>query len=436
MQFSISTLGCKVNQHESDVLAAALSACGWQAVEDDAIADVCIVNTCTVTQKASMQSRQMIRQLQRRHPGARIIVTGCYAQIAPEEIEPIEGVHAIVGHRRKSELPELIVQAASPEDAGPIRDVEDLHNGIPFAEPPVTAPGTRTRPFLKIQDGCNNFCTYCIVPHARGRSRSMRPGHVLRHLSSLGTMGYHEVVLTGIHIGAYGLDLSPSLSLHTLLEQIETHRPVARIRLSSIEPNELTPAIIDLVATSDIICPHFHLPLQSGDNTILKKMHRPYTRELFQEQILAVKDRIPHASVGADILVGFPGEDDQAFSNTSQLLETLPLSYLHVFPFSRRPGTPAYDYPDQIPVPIIKQRTARVREIGLEKKRAFMQRAVGRQTSILVETRRDTTSGHLKGLTTNYLSVIVKGDDRHMNTIVPVIIEDVHHDGNLRGRIV
>ena len=435
MQFHVSTLGCKVNQHESDVLTAALSAYGWQAVEGDAIADVCIVNTCTVTQKASMQSRQLIRQLQRRHPGARIIVTGCYAQIAPEEIEPIEGVHAIVGHQRKSDLPELIVQAVSPDAAGPIRSVEDLHSGIPFAEPSVTAPGNRTRPFLKIQDGCNSFCTYCIVPYARGRSRSMRPGHVLSHLSRLGSMGYHEVVLTGIHIGAYGLDLDPSISLHSLLEQIETHRPVARIRLSSIEPNELTPAIIDLMAASDIFCPHVHLPLQSGDNRILDKMHRPYTRELFQEQVLAVKGRMPHASIGADVLVGFPGEDDQAFTNTSQLLEALPLSYLHVFPFSRRPGTPAYDYPDQISPPIIKQRTARIRDIGLEKKRAFMQSAIGRQTSILVESRRDTTSGHLKGLTTNYLTVLLEGDDHHMNTVVPIIIEGIHHDGRLRGRI-
>jgi threonylcarbamoyladenosine tRNA methylthiotransferase MtaB len=436
LQFHISTLGCKVNQHESDILAAALNAHGWQAVEDGAIADVCIVNTCTVTQKASMQSRQLIRQLQRSHPGARIIVTGCYAQIAPEEIESIDGVHAIVGHSRKSDLPELIVQAAAHTDAHPFCSVEDLDTAIPFAEPEVTAPGTRTRPFLKIQDGCNSFCTYCIVPYARGRSRSMRPGQVLHHLRHMGAMGYHEVVLTGIHLGAYGIDLSPSINLQALLDQIETHQPLMRIRLSSIEPNELNRSIIDLVASSDIFCPHFHLPLQSGDDTILKRMHRPYTRDLFRQQVLAIKTRMPQAAVGADVLVGFPGEGDHSFANTARLIEELPLSYLHVFPFSSRPGTPACDYPDQIPPQVIKQRTARIREIGLKKKRVFMRSAVGQQAAVLVETRRDTATGRLKGLTPNYLSVLLEGGDRHMNTVVPAVVEGVHNDRCLFGRIV
>jgi len=434
--FYISTLGCKVNQHESDVLAAALNAHGWQAVKDSAVADVCIINTCTVTQKASMQSRQMIRQLQRNHPGARIIVTGCYAQIAPEEIESIDGVHAIVGHGRKSDLPELIVQAAAHADASPLYSVANLNNDTPFAEPLVTAPGTRTRPFLKIQDGCNSFCTYCIVPYARGRSRSMRPGQVLHHLRHMGAMGYQEVVLTGIHLGAYGIDLNPPINLQTLLDQIETHQPVTRIRLSSIEPNELNRSIIDLAASSDIFCPHFHLPLQSGDDTILKKMHRPYTRDLFRQQVLAIKNRMPQAAIGADVLVGFPGEDDHCFGNTAQLIEELPLSYLHVFPFSRRPGTPACDYPDQIAPQVIKQRTARIREIGLEKKQVFMRSAVGQQAAVLVETRRDTGTGRLKGLTPNYLSVLLEGDDCHMNTVVSVVIESVYNDRSLFGRIV
>lgn len=436
MLFHIHTLGCKVNQHESDVLAAALNAHGWQAVEDGQIADVCIVNTCTVTQKASMQSRQIIRQLQRNHPCARIIVTGCYAQIAPAEIESIEGVHAIVGHPRKSDLPEFIVRAATHSNAEPFCSVEDLNSDIPFAEPLVTAPGTRTRPFLKIQDGCNSFCTYCIVPYARGRSRSMRPGQVLHHLSQLGAMGYHEVVLTGIHLGAYGMDLSPSTHLGALLEQIETHRPVARIRLSSIEPNELNHSIIDLVASSDIFCPHFHLPLQSGDDTILRRMHRPYKTDLFRQQVRVIKTRMPRASIGADVLVGFPGEDDHCFTNTSRLLEELPLSYLHVFPYSRRPGTPACDYPDQISPRDIKQRTARIREIGSEKKQTFMRSAVGQKAAVLVETRRDTVTRRLKGLTSNYLNVLLEGDDHHMNTVVPATIEGVHDTRSLFGRIV
>ena len=436
MLFHISTLGCKVNQHESDILAAALQTRGWQGVEDGQIADVCIVNTCTVTQKASMQSRQMIRQLQRRHPGTVIIVTGCYAQVAPEEIEAIDGVHAIVGHRRKSALPDLIIRAIRDIDAVPLCSVEKLETTIPFADSPVTAPGGRTRPFLKIQDGCNSFCTYCIVPYARGRSRSMGPDSVLHHLSQLGGMGYQEVVLTGIHLGAYGLDLSPPTHLLGLLKLIETHRPVARIRLSSIEPNEVSRDIIAQVASSAILCPHFHLPLQSGDDTILKSMHRPYSRDLFRQQVMAIHSRMPQAAVGADVLVGFPGEDDHAFANTAQLLEELPLSYLHVFPFSRRPGTPASDYPDQVDTQIIKQRTAKIRAIGRKKKQAFLRKAAGRSANVLVETRRDAATGHLIGLTANYQRVLVEGPDRHMNTIVPTLIESVHPSGNLWGRIV
>jgi threonylcarbamoyladenosine tRNA methylthiotransferase MtaB len=436
MIFHISTLGCKVNQHESDILATALNTRGWQAVADGQVADVCIVNTCTVTQKASMQSRQMIRQLQRRHPGAVVIVTGCYAQIAPEEIESIDGVHAIVGHRRKSALPDLIIQAARNADAGPLFSVEKLDATIPFADPPVTAPGRRTRPFLKIQDGCNSFCTYCIVPYARGRSRSMRPERVLHHLNHLGGMGYHEVVLTGIHLGAYGMDLSPPTHLLDLLELIETHRPMARIRLSSIEPHEVSRDIIEQVASSAIFCPHFHLPLQSGDDTILKRMHRPYTRDLFRQQVLTIHSRMPQAAVGVDVLVGFPGEDERAFDNTARLLEELPLSYLHVFPFSRRPGTPACNYPDQVDTKIIKQRTARLRAIGREKKQAFLKRAVGRKADVLVESRRDAATGHLIGLTGNYRRVLMEGPDRHMNSIVPTHIESVHSKVGLWGRIV
>ena len=429
-------MGCKVNQHESDGLAAALSARGWQGVADGDVADVCIVNTCTVTRKASMQSRQLIRQLQRNHPGARIIVTGCYAQIAPQEIEAIDGVHAIIGHSHKAELPDMIVQTIEHPQNGPVCAVDQIDTGLSFAEPSAAAPGKRTRPFLKIQDGCNSFCTYCIVPHARGRSRSMRPDLVIDHLDQLGKMGFQEVVLTGIHLGAYGLDLQPATSLLALMKEIDRQRPVARIRLSSIEPNELSEALIDLVSSSAVFCPHFHLPLQSGDDGILENMHRPYGRDLFQEKVLNIKSRMPEAAVGADVLVGFPGEDKHAFANTVRLLEALPLTYLHGFPFSRRPGTPACDYPDQIAPHLIKERCAEIRTIGAAKKQAFMQNAAGQPAEVLVETRRDAATGLLKGLTGNYLTVLLAGGDRHMNTIVPVLLRNVQVPGGLRGEIL
>ena len=436
LKYIISTLGCKVNQHESDILAAGLSAYGWQAADRDEQADVCVVNTCTVTQRASMQSRQLIRQLQRQHPDARIIVTGCYAQIAPEEIAAIEGVHMIAGQSCKADLPAMIVQAAGDTGAAPWRAVDRLSPQMPFSVPAAPVPGSRTRPYLKIQDGCNSFCTYCIVPYARGRSRSMPPVEVLRHLHQLGAMGYHEAVLTGIHLGVYGVDLQPAGSLFTLLQTIAQERPLPRIRLSSIEPNELSDEMIDLVAESDLFCPHFHLPLQSGDDTILKRMHRPYSRELFRQRVVHIKRRLPWAAVGADVLVGFPGEDEAAFEQTCRLIEILPLTYLHVFPFSARPGTPAAGYGDQVPSDIIKRRTAWLRAIGAEKKHVFLQNALGRKTDVLVETRRDPATGLLKGLTPNYLTVLLDGRDGCMNTIVPVAIQKIGRGNRLEGRIV
>ena len=436
IKFTISTLGCKVNQQESDILAADLNANGWQPAEHGESADVCIINTCTVTQKASMQSRQLIRQLQRRHPSAHIIVTGCYAQIAPDEIAAIKGVHVIAGQSRKADLPAMIVQAAGDAAARPLRAVDRLPAKLAFSAPVTPAPGSRTRPFLKIQDGCNSFCTYCIVPYARGRSRSMPADEVLRHLRLLASMGYHETVLTGIHLGAYGLDLEPASSLLVLLQKIADIHPMDRIRLSSIEPHELSDELIDLVAASDLFCPHFHLPLQSGDDTILKRMHRPYSRDLFSRRVTTIKHRLPDAAVGADVLVGFPGEDEAAFNQTCQLIESLPLAYLHVFPFSARPGTPAASYPAQVPPDIVKSRTARVRTIGATKKQAFLQRAIGRETDVLVETRRDPATGQLKGLTPNYLIVLLEGRDDRMNTVVPVEIQGIIDDRHLAGRIL
>jgi threonylcarbamoyladenosine tRNA methylthiotransferase MtaB len=330
----------------------------------------------------------------------------------------------------------MIMKAAGDAGAAPLRALDRLSPTLPIDTPANPAPGSRTRPYLKVQDGCNSFCTYCIVPHARGRSRSMPPDQVLRHLRRLGAMGYHEVVLTGIHLGAYGLDLQPAGSLFALLETLADARPLNRIRLSSIEPHELSDDLIDLVAASDVFCPHFHLPLQSGDDTILKRMHRPYSRDLYGQRVAHIKDRLPWAAVGADVLVGFPGEDETAFDQTCQLIEMLPLTYLHVFPFSARPGTPAAAYPAQVPHEVVKRRTARVRAIGADKKQAFLNSALGRKTEVLVETRRDPATGRLKGLTPNYLTVLLEGRDDSMNTVVPVEITGIHDERRLEGRIV
>ncbi len=275
----------------------------------------------------------------------------------------------------------------------------------------------RTRPFLKIQDGCNAFCTYCIVPYARGRSRSLPMEAVLESIGRLKADGIHEIVLTGIHIGHYGLDLKPETCLTDLLAAIESAGLMERIRISSIEPAEVSDELIDRVAGSRVFCHHFHIPLQSGDNDVLKRMNRPYTRELFYDLVSRIHDRIPDAAIGADVLVGFPGESDAAFDQTFSLIESLPITYLHVFPFSPRKGTPAYGFSDQVPHAIVKTRCSALRTLGKAKKKSFYRSHIGKEVEILIEGVRDEATGLLKGLTSNYIPVMVEGKDHLRNTL-------------------
>lgn len=431
--FVITTLGCKVNQCESDAISRSLEAEGTATEAAGSGPDICIINTCTVTQKASMQSRQAIRKAIRTYPEARIIVTGCYAQTAPQELAEIDGVTAVIGNTDKMELPQLLARSDSDDTAGPTIVHHKISNAKHFAVPAFSAHGARTRPFLKIQDGCNAFCTYCIVPYARGRSRSMPFNQVLEQLEALNRQGFLETVLTGIHLGCYGQDLNPPTTFYRLLETIERNPPLPRIRLSSIEPMELSDDIIALVADSKTFCCHFHIPLQSGDNTILKLMQRPYTREDFAKKVHSIHQRIPGAAIGADVLVGFPGESDQAFENTLSLIQSLPVSYLHVFPFSPRKNTPAYSFSDKVPERVTKERCKVLRELGQTKKRDFFTQQIGKTVAVLLEGTCDRTTGKAKGLSGNYLPVQV--DAHSKNCIVQVLITHVTSDLKLLGKI-
>jgi threonylcarbamoyladenosine tRNA methylthiotransferase MtaB len=304
-----------------------------------------------------------------------------------------------------------------------------------FEHTPAAVSGNRTRPFLKIQDGCDSFCTYCIVPYARGRSRSMLIENVLKNIKQLKQAGYHEAVLTGVHLGAYGLDLSPKTDLTELLHRIVDINPIDRVRLSSIEPHELTDDIIELVAKADIFCHHFHIPLQSGDDLILKKMHRPYTRSLFRNQIRKINELLPDAAIGVDTLIGFPGETQKAFENTYSLIDELPVTYLHVFPFSARKGTPASSYQQPVDSKTIKVRCKIMRDLGHIKKRDFYKKFTGKTVEILIEDKRDKSTGLLKGITSNYIPVHVNGDDNLKNTLVPVKIDSVKIDNTVFGTL-
>jgi threonylcarbamoyladenosine tRNA methylthiotransferase MtaB len=452
-KFKIITLGCKVNQAESEAIAGRLAEAYWTPAGAGETADLCIVNTCAVTQRAGMQSRQAVRRAIQDHPSACVAVTGCYAQTDPQPLEKIKGIACLIDQKDKLRLPEILsacsgaecslwerlpASMASRQDAAPTGfagptssflfppltkgagGISDLLR--PKTTPVMSSPGARTRPFLKIQDGCDAFCAYCIVPYARGSSRSAGFQEVLDNVSRLADQGFQETVLTGIHLGAYGKDLEPRTGLADLLHAILKRPDSIRIRLSSIEPLELTDTIIDLAAGSERICRHFHIPLQSGDAQVLTRMGRPYSPERFSDRIAQIHRRLPEAAIGTDVLVGFPGESDAAFENTYALVEKLPLTYLHVFPFSARPGTAAFGFGDRVPTEHVRTRCSRLRQLGSRKRLAFHRRFIGRTIPVLTEGRRDPQTGLLKGVSSNYLPVLYAGGDERMQRMVAVCI--------------
>lgn len=441
-RFIIKTLGCKVNQVESETIISDLERKGWCNESSDHPADVCIINTCTVTGKAAMQSRQAVRQCIRSHPGALIVVTGCHAQTDPEDIQRIKGVHHIIGNSHKDNITDVIIAAGRQSAVSPRSDVHvhemvvacgDISQNREFFPLSTGIADNRTRPFIKIQDGCNTFCTYCIVPFARGRSRSMPESRVLARINQIHQAGYHEGVLTGIHLGTYGEDLCPPTTLEKLLKKIIAGTALSRIRLSSIEPKELSLDIVRMVANSPRLCRHFHVPLQSGDNGILEKMNRPYTREVYKRLILDIRSHIPDCGIGADVLVGFPGETQEAFQNTVDLISELPITYLHVFPFSPRKRTAAYRFPGRVLPEITKNRCRDLRMLGYRKKKEFYESLKGKTVGVIPGEKQ--SDGRFKGVTSHYVPVVINGDCNPNAGILAVEIKRIvrgdHKDANL-----
>ena len=432
--FFIKTLGCKVNQYESDGIAQELERQGFKRQASVSESNVIIVNTCAVTSKAGMQSRQAIRKLIRQSPDARVIVTGCHAQTDIEQVQQINGIHAVVCHNDKTRIATRIAEILENPDifdfTKPDRSPSAAFNSF---NAPVT--GKMTRPYLKIQDGCNAFCTYCIVPYARGASVSMPEKEVLAHLHQLGASGYHEVILTGIHIGMYGADFKHQSSLVQLLEIIDREKPVKRVRLSSIEPGEVAQELIDMAAPGHILCDHFHIPLQSGDDEILKNMKRPYDTGYFKEMILSIRGQLPLAGIGVDVIVGFPGESEAQFEQTYQLIESLPVSYLHIFPFSPRKGTPAYHFKNKVSGIEIKKRCDRLRSLDQTKRQAFIARNLNTRLEGLIQSQKDAKTGLYKAVTSNYLNVLVQGGNTIKGKILDIVPEAWNSDLTIIGRI-
>jgi threonylcarbamoyladenosine tRNA methylthiotransferase MtaB len=406
VRIAIATLGCKVNQCESAGIAEAISTRGMILVPFDEAADGYIINTCTVTGRTDYQSRQLIRRAIRKNPAAAVLVTGCYAQRAPEEIARIPGVRFIAGNAEKERIPDILREMTS---AVPRILVGDIRGEKDISRLGATTFPEHTRAFLKIQDGCDAFCSYCIVPHARGASRSLPAEEVLERITSISRAGYREIVLTGIHLGAWGRDLQPQANLVTLVRKIAEGRAAERLRLSSIEPRELNGELIALIAAAGTVCRHLHIPLQSGDDAILAAMRRNYDAAFFRDLLRKLLATVPGIAVGIDVMAGFPGETEEAFANTLHLVEEMPIAYLHVFPYSRRPGTLAATMPGQVSEENKKRRVEHLRAVGTAKRQMFAERFIGMPLEILVEGRTDKNTGFPVGFSDNYIPVAIRG---------------------------
>lgn len=377
-----------------------------------------VLNTCTVTAAADTQAREAVRKIHRASPNARIVVTGCYAQRAPEELAALEGVTCVVGNARQQEIPGLVdvfVPLADLADnslslaRGPAKiisgDILEL-NTVQLASPSLGAPD-RTRPILKIQDGCNNRCAYCVIPFVRGRSRSLTPDAVVEEARGLAAVGAKEIVLSGINLGSYGRDLSPRADLASVVRRILNETQLEHLRFSSIEPQDVTVDFVSMVAASGRLAPHFHVPLQSGSNRILRAMHRWYRAELYAQRIGVIRRLLPDAAIGADVIVGFPGETKQDFRETVEFIVALPLTYLHVFKFSPRPATRAEGMDKMVPPETIRERARELRALSAAKHAAFRQSQSGRVLRALTLDRR--AENWTEALTRNYLKIRIAG---------------------------
>lgn len=403
---AITTLGCKTNQFESAAMIEQLESAGYQVVPFGEHSDIYIINSCTVTARTDAETRRLIRRARRMNPQARIVATGCYAQVTPGDLEKMPELDGVLGNLEKQDIAVLLESADHQ-----VSDISVEKEAEPLK---LTSFAEHTRAFLQAQTGCNSFCAYCIVPYARGRSRSVKADEVLEGVRDLAANGYREVVLTGIHLGAYGLDLTPATSLTGLVRQIDEEKLVPRLRIGSVEPNEVTDELLELMAKSEIICPHLHLPLQSGCDSLLSRMGRRYSSVFFRELIAKVTTALPDAFIGADLIAGFPGESKADFNDTVQLLEELPFSDLHVFPYSSRPGTKAARMPNQISPQTIKERASTLRDIAERKRAAFLERFIGREVHVLVQGYNPKTM-HCNGLSRNYIEVHFPGSAEMVN---------------------
>lgn len=409
------TLGCKLNQYETEAMRRQMEKGGYLSVDFHQQADVYVINTCTVTSRSDVRSRQMVRQAARRAEKGLVVVTGCYAQRAPGRLGQIPGVDLVLGNMEKTRLLEYV---KARRERGIFVSPVDEQRGFPEME--VSSFLGHTRAFLKIQDGCDGQCSYCVVPMARGPSRSRGFDAVAAQVEEFLKAGYKEIVLTGVNLGGYRDPQRPEVDLLYLLRWLEGRSDLGRVRLSSIEPTDFSDGLIRFLATSSKVCRHLHIPLQSGDDEILRAMNRPYTARTYARLVQRLAREIPGIAIGADVIVGFPGETEAQFRATYHLLWRLPICRFHVFNFSRREGTAAATLPHQVPPQVRRERSRKLRALSKAKFDAFRRSFLGQELTVLVEQRRDPATGFLTGLSDNYIRVLTQGPDEQMNQLVPL----------------
>lgn len=426
MKVAFATLGCRVNMYESEAMTEKFIKDGYTLVPFEDFADVYVVNTCSVTNMGDKKSRQMIGRARRINPEAIIAVVGCYAQISPNDVSLIEGVDVVLGTRNKSEIVYWVHRAK--EEGKQFVQVSDVLKDKKFDELNIEEYQDKTRAFLKIQDGCNRFCSYCLIPYARGAVCSKDPKKVLEECNKLAQHGFKEIILSGIHIASYGVDLKEDINLVNIIEEINKIDGIERIRIGSVEPGFFKEDTIERLAKFEKLCPHFHLSLQSGCDETLKRMNRRYTTEEYKNAVINLRKNIKDVSITTDIIVGFPGETENEFKKTYEFLKEIKLSKMHIFKYSIRKGTKAATMDNQIDGNIKEDRSKALMELNLKNEMEFMEKFSGRDEQVLFEQKVKGKNNTYEGYTHNYIKVFAESEENIEGKILEVKLNSVHED--------
>ena len=418
------TLGCKVNQYETEAMLELFEKEGYEKAETEDYADVYVINTCTVTHMSDRKSRQYIRRMKKKNPDAIIAVVGCYSQVSPEEILSIDEVNLVMGTNDRKKIVEEVKKIDASRK---VSTVDDIMKVKAFEEIEINKTNGKTRAFLKIQDGCDRYCSYCIIPYARGRVRSRDLESIVKEVENLAANGYKEVVLTGIHVASYGKDIKDSdIKLLDVIKQINDIEGIERIRLSSVEPILFTDEFVEAVSAMDKVCPHYHLSLQSGCDETLKRMKRRYTTEEYKTIVDRLRAAIPNVSITTDVIVGFPGETNEEFDKTYEFLKDIELTHMHIFKYSPRKGTPAATMENQVDPSTKHERSEKLLQLNEENFKKFGQKMLDKEFNVLFEQK--VGDNKFEGLTENYVKVIVESDKDLSEQILKVKITDVKNE--------